>query len=140
MSAAAASVDSRTPRITSVLVGDRGRTDLDAFTLLFNQRPAPAPSTDVWESRHIAISIEFSQVTPWSLGGSTWMAYYPRYHLLSRDGRWYHAGPDVDRLVSGRAAAANDAGGREWGIAAAAAVVLAAAAGAGRRLRRPRTG
>ncbi len=140
MSAAAASVDSLTPHITSVLVGDRGRTDLAPFAILYNQRPAPAPSTAVWGSRHVSISIEFSGMTPWSLGGASWMAYYPRYHLLSRGGRWYQAGADVDRLVYGRTAAAKAGDGHGWGIAAAAAVVLVAAAGAGRKLRRPGTG
>ena len=67
------------------------------------------------------------------------MAYYPRYHALSRDGRWFHAGAEVDRLVSGRATATGGDGHR-WPVAAAAVVVLAAAAGAGRRLRRPRSG
>ena len=140
MSAAAASVDSLAPHISSALVGDRGRTDLARFAILFNQRPAPAPSTAVWGSRHVSISIEFSAVTPWSLGGVSWMAYYPRYHLLSRNGRWYHAGADVDRLVDGGRTTAKAGDGHGWGIAAAAAVVLVAAAGAGRKLRRPGTG
>lgn len=143
MSAAAASVDSFTPRVSSVTVGERGRADRAAFAILFNQRPAAAPSDAVWATSHSAISVEFDGVTPWSLGGASWMAYYPKYHLLSRNGRWFHAGEDVDRLVRGQAATAQAAAATEhgWTIAAAVAVALAAAVGGGvRRLRRPRTG
>ena len=54
---------------------------------------------------------------------------------------WFHAGASVDLLVRGQAARADGGGdNRGLGIAATAAVVLAAAAGAGRRLRRPRSG
>ena len=63
-----------------------------------------------------------AEVTPWSLGGASWMVYYPRYHALSRDGRWFHAGADVDRLVRGPAAASGG-GGHGWPVAAAAVVV-----------------
>jgi len=142
MSAAAASVDSFAPRISSVTIGKRGRADRAAFAILFNQRPAAAPSNAVWESAHSAISVEFDGVTPWSMGGASWMAYYPKYHLLSLNGRWFHAGDDVDRLVSGQAATADAAAatGHGWTIAAAVAVALAAAVGGIRRLRRPRTG
>jgi hypothetical protein len=140
MSAARADIGALTPHITSALVGTRSRADRGAFAILFNQPPARAPSTAVWKSPHTSISIEFSEVTPWSLGGASWMAYYPRYHLLSRDGRWFHAGAEVDRLVRGSTAEADAGAGRGWGIAAAAAVVLAAAAGAGRTLRRPGIG
>jgi hypothetical protein len=139
MSAAAASVDSLTPHITSVTVDDRHRADLGRFAVMFNQRPAGMPPTAVWDSRHYSVIVEFSRTTPWSLGGASWMTYYPRFHALTRDGVWFHAGADVDRLVRGpTAATASD--GRGWPIAAAAVVVLAAAAGAGRRLRRARSG
>jgi len=94
----------------------------------------------VWQSRHYSVVVNFSQITPWSLGGASWMAYYPRYHLLSRDGRWFHAGASVDRLVRGRAAPAEAGDGHGWPVAAAAVVALAAAAGVGRRLRRPGSG
>jgi hypothetical protein len=142
MSAAAASVDSFAPRISSVTIGERGRADRAAFAILFNQRPAAPPSDAVWESGHSAISVEFDGVTPWSMGGASWMAYYPKYHLLSLNGRWFHAGADVDRLVRGRATSAEAAAatGHGWTIAAAVAVALAAAVGGVRRLRRPRTG
>lgn len=139
LSAAAASVGSFTPRISSVTVDDRHRSDRSGFAILFDQQPAPLPSTGIWKSRHFSVIVAFSERTPWSLGGASWMAYYPRYHALSRDGRWFHAGAEVDRLVSGRAAAPGG-GGHRWPVAAAAVVVLAAAAGAGRRLRRPRSG
>jgi hypothetical protein len=141
LAAAAANIGSYTPRISSVTVDHRFRADLDRFAMLFNQRPAALPSTTVWQSRHASVIVEFTRVTPWSLGGASWMSYYPRYHVLSRDGEWFHAGSPVDRLVRGQAAQAD--GGddnRGLGIAATAAVVLAAAAGAGRRLRRPRSG
>jgi hypothetical protein len=139
MSAAAASVDSLTPRIRSVTVDDRYQPDAGRFAIMFNQRPIPLPSTTVWHSRHYSVIVEFRRETPWSLGGAAWMTYYPRYHALTRDGVWFHAGADVDRLVRGRAAASGD--GQAWPIAAAAVVALAAAAGAGRRLlRRPRSG
>jgi hypothetical protein len=140
MSAAAANVDPLAPRIGPVTVNDRHRADPAAFAILFNQRPGALPSTDVWQSPHFSVIVTFTTVTPWSLGGASWMAYYPRFHALSRDGRWFHAGPAVDRLVRGRTAAEAGGDGHGWGIAAAAAVVLAAAAGAGRRLRRPGTG
>jgi hypothetical protein len=143
MSAAAANSDPFAPRISSVTIGKRGRADRAAFAILFNQRPAAAPSDAVWESAHSAISVEFDGVTPWSMGGASWMAYYPKYHLLSENGRWFHAGADVDRLVRGQAATAQAAAATEhgWTIAAAVAVALAAAVGGGvRRLRRPRTG
>ena len=94
----------------------------------------------VWKSRHYSVIAKFGEITPWSLGGASWMAYYPRYHALSLDGRWFHAGADVDRLVRGQAAAAEPANGHSWSVAAAVAVALAAAAGVGRRLRRPRSG
>jgi hypothetical protein len=141
LSAAAANVGSFTPRISSVTVNDRHRADRNRFAIMFNQRPAALPSTTVWQSRHYSVIVEFTHVTPWSLGGASWMAYYPRYHALSRDGAWFHAGSSVDRLVRGQARpaeAGDDSHG--WGIAATAAVALAAAAGAGRRLRRPRSG
>jgi hypothetical protein len=141
LAAAAANAASYTPRISSVTVNDRHRADVNRFAILFNQRPAALPSTTVWQSRHYSVIVEFTQVTPWSLGGASWISYYPRYHVLSRDGVWFHAGASVDLLVRGQAARAD--GGddnRGLGIAAAAAVVLAAAAGAGRRLRRPRSG
>jgi len=140
MSAAAASVDSLAPHISSVTVDDRNRADAGRFAILFNQRPVGLPSTAVWHSRHHSVIVEFSKVTPWSLGGASWITYYPRYHALTRDGVWFHAGPGVDGLVRGRRAeTAGD--GHGWPIAAAAVVALAAAAGAGRRLlRRPRSG
>lgn len=140
LSAAAASVDPLTPRISSVTVDDRAAADPGRFALLFNQRPVPLPSTAIWESRHYSVIAEFTGVTPWSLGGGSWMTYYPRYHALSRGGVWFHAGPGVDRLVRGPRAAARAGDGQGWPVAAAAVVVLAAAAGAGRRLRRPRSG
>ena len=140
LSAAAASVGSFAPRVSSVTIGDRPRADRAGFAILFNQRPARLPSTSVWKSRHYSIIVKFSEITPWSLGGVSWMAYYPRYHALSRDGRWYHAGADVDRLVRGPTDRADAGDGHGWPVAAAAVVVLAAAAGAGRRLRRPRSG
>ncbi len=139
LSAAAASVGAFAPRISSVTVDDRPRADGAGFAIMFNQKPAPLPSTAVWQSRHSSVIARFSQVTPWSLGGASWMVYYPRYHALSRDGRWFHAGADVDRLVRGPAAPSGG-GGHGWPVAAAAVAVLAAAAGAGRRLRRPGTG
>ena len=139
LQAAAAGVGAFTPRISSVTVNDRPRTDRARFAILFNQRPGPLPSTAVWKSRHYSIMAKLDGITPWSLGGASWMAYYPRYHALSRDGRWFRAGAGVDRLVRGPSqAAAGDGDG--WPMAAAAVVVLAAAAGAGRRLRRPRSG
>jgi hypothetical protein len=81
--------------------------------------------------------VRFTRLTPWSLGGVSWMAYYPRYKVLTRDGAWFHVGESVDRLVLGQTAKADD-GGHGWPIAAAVVVAIAAAAGAGRRLRRPR--
>jgi hypothetical protein len=138
LAAAAASVGSFTPRISSVTVGDRPRADRAGFAIMFNQKPAPLPSIAVWQSHHYSVTVEFRQVTPWSLGGASWMAYYPRYHALSRDGRWFHAGADVDRLVRGRAALAEAGAGHGWPLAAAVALVaIAAAAAARRRLRRP---
>ena len=101
LSAAAADVGAFTPRISSITVGDRPRADRARFAILFNQRPAPLPSTVVWKSRHYSVIAKFGEITPWSLGGASWMAYYPRYHALSLDGRWFHAGADVDRLVRG---------------------------------------
>jgi len=139
LSAAAASVGPLTPRIRSVRVDDRSRADAGRFAIMFNQRPIPLPSTAIWGSRHYSVTAEFSRTTPWSLAGATWMTYYPRYHALSRDGVWFHAGADVDRLVRGPEAAATG-GGHGWSVAAAAVVALAAAAGAGRRLRRARSG
>ena len=127
LSAAAASVGSFTPRISSVTVDDRHRSDRAGFAILFDQQPAPLPSTGIWKSRHFSVIVAFSERTPWSLGGASWMAYYPRYHALSRDGRWFHAGAEVDRLVSGRATA-RGGDSRRWQVAAAAVVVLAAAA------------
>lgn len=140
MSAAAASVGSLAPRIRSVTVDDRPRADPGRFAVMFNQRPAVLPSTAVWHSLHYSVIVEFSRVTPWSMGGASWMSYYPRYHALTRDGVWFHAGPGVDGLVRGqKVGAAGD--GHGWAIAAAAVAVLVAAAGAGRRLlRRPRSG
>jgi hypothetical protein len=147
LQAAAASVGSFTPRISSVTVNDHARTDRAGFAILYDQRPAQLPSTSVWKSRHSSVIVTFSATTPWSLGGASWMVYYPRYHALSRGGRWFQAGADVGRLVRGPArAAAGD--GHAWRtaaavvavLAAAAVVVLAAAAGAGRRLWRPRSG
>ena len=140
LSAAAANVGAFTPRISSVTVGGRPRADRARFAILFNQRPAPLPSTVVWKSRHYSVIAKFGEITPWSLGGASWMAYYPRYHALSLDGRWFHAGTDVDRLVRGQAAAAEPANGHGWSVAAVVVVALAAAAGVGRRLRRPRSG
>ena len=140
LQAAAASVGSFTPRISSVTVNDHARTDRARFAILFNQRPRALPSTAIWKSRHYSVIAKLDGITPWSLGGASWMAYYPRYHALSRDGRWFQAGADVDRLVRGPARADAGDGGHGWPMAAAAAVVLAAAAGAGRRLRRPRSG
>jgi hypothetical protein len=140
LSAAAARIGSFTPRVSSVTIGDRPRADRAGFAILFNQRPAGLPSTSVWKSRHYSVIVKFGEVTPWSPAGVSWMAYYPRYHALSRDGRWYHAGADVDRLVRGPADRADGGDGHGWPVAAAAVVVLAAAAGAGRRLRRPRSG
>jgi hypothetical protein len=137
MSAAAASVDPLTPRITSVTVDDRHRPDPGRFAILFNQRPMGLPSTAVWHSRHYSVIAEFRRTTPWSLGGASWMTYYPRYHALTRDGVWFHAGADVDRLIRAPKAAGE---GHGWPVAAAAVVVLVAAAGAGRRLRRARSG
>ena len=139
MSAAAASVDPLTPQISSVTVADHPRADPARFAIMFNARPIPLPSTAIWGSRHYSVIAEFRTVTPWSQGGASWMTYYPRYHALTRDGVWFHAGADVDRLVRGPTAAASD-GGHSWPVAAAAVVALAAAAGAGRRLRRPRSG
>jgi hypothetical protein len=139
LSAAAASVDPLTPKIRSVTVDDRPAARPGRFALLFNQRPIALPSTAVWGSRHYSVIAEFTGVTPWSLGGVSWMVYYPRYHALSRDGVWFHAGPGVGELVRGpKAQAAGD--GHGWPVAAAAAVVLVAATGAGRRLRRRRSG
>lgn len=140
VSAAAADVGAFTPRISSVTVADRPRTDRGGFAILFNQRPARLPSTAVWKSHHYSVIVKFGEITPWSLGGASWMAYYPRYHALSVDGRWFHAGADVDRLVRGQAAVAEPAGGHGWSVAAVVVVALAAAAGLGRRLRRPRSG
>jgi hypothetical protein len=140
MSAAAASVDSLAPHISSVTVDDRHRADRGPFAVMFNQQPASLPSTAVWSSPHHSVIVEFSAVTPWSLGGASWMTYYPRYHALTRDGVWFHAGPDVARLVREPTAAATTSDGHPWRVAAAGVVVLAAAAGAGRRLRRRRTG
>ena len=57
---------------------------------------------------------EFTQVTPWSLGGASWISYYPRYHVLSRDGVWFHAGASVDLLVRGQAARADGGGHPAW--------------------------
>ena len=139
MSAAAASVDPLAPHITSVTVDDRRRADPGRFAIMFNQRPTGLPSTAVWHSRHYSVIVEFRETTPWSLGGASWMTYYPRYHALTRDGLWFHAGPDVDRIVREPTAAATS-DSRPWPVAAAAVVALAAAAGAGRRLRRRRSG
>ena len=67
--AAAASVGSFAPRVSSVTIGDRPRADRAGFATLFNQRPAALPSTSVWKSRHYSIIVKFSEITPWSLGG-----------------------------------------------------------------------
>jgi len=136
LSAAAAGVGAFTPHIRSVTVDDNPRADLQAYAVLFNQQPAASPPNAVWKSRAYPIEVRFTRLTPWSLGGVSWMAYYPRYGVLTRDGAWFHVGDDAGRLVLGRRAPAG--GGHGWPIAAAAVVAAAAAAGAGRRLRRPR--
>ena len=69
LSAAAANVGAFTPRISSVTVGGRPRADRARFAILFNQRPAPLPSTVVWKSRHYSVIAKFGEITPWSLGG-----------------------------------------------------------------------
>jgi hypothetical protein len=139
MSAAAASVDPLAPHISSVTVDDRHRVDTGRFAIMFNQRPVPLPSTAIWGSQHHSVIVEFTRTTPWSLGGASWMTYYPRYHAMTRDGVWFHAGADVDRLVRGPDAVATG-DGHAWPVAAAAVVAIAAAAGAGRGLRRRRSG
>jgi hypothetical protein len=137
LSAAGASVGAFTPHIRSVTVNDKPRAHTEAYAVLFNEQPAAAPSIAVQNSRAYPIGVRFTRLTPWSLGGVSWMAYYPRYKILTRDGAWFRVGEPVDRLVLARRATADD-GGHGWPIAAAAVVVIAAAAGAGRRLRRPR--
>jgi hypothetical protein len=137
LSAAAAGVDAFTPHIRSVTVNNNPRADMQAYAVLFNEQPAASPSNTVWNSRAYAIEVRFTRLTPWSLGGASWMAYYPRYGVLTRDGAWFRVGEPIGRLVLGQRATAGD-GGHGWPIAAAAVVVVAAAAGAGRRLRRPR--
>jgi hypothetical protein len=141
LSAAAARVEPFAPKIASVIVNGRARADRSGFGPLFDLPPAPLPSTAVWQSRHYSVIVKFGDVTPWSMGSASWIVYYPRYHALTRDGRWFHAGADVDRLIRGTAAHAEAGDGHGWQAAAAAAVALAAAAaGVGRRLRRPRSG
>jgi len=137
LSAAGASVDAFIPHIRSVTVNDKPRAHTGAYAVLFNEQPAAAPSNTVWNSRTYPIAVRFTRLTPWSLGGVSWMAYYPRYKILTRDGAWFHVGQSVDRLVLGRRVT-TDGGGRGWPVAALAVVAVAAAAGAGRRLRRPR--
>ncbi len=137
LSAAAASVGAFTPHIRSVTVANKPRADSEAYAVLFNEQPAASPSNAVWNSRAYPIEVRFTRLTPWSLGGVSWMAYYPRFKVLTRDGAWFHVGESVDRLVLGQRTAADD-GGHGWTVAAAAVVAVAAAAGAGRRLRRPR--
>jgi hypothetical protein len=136
LSAAAASVDAFTPHIRSVTVNNTPRADSQAYAVLFNERPAASPPNTVWTSRSYAIEVRFTRLTPWSLGGVSWMAYYPRYNVLTRDGAWFHGGEPVGRLVLGQTTTAGG-GGHGWPMAAAAVVVIAAAAGAGKRLRRP---
>lgn len=137
LSAAGASVDAFSPHIRSVTVNDKPRAPTNAYAILFNAQPAAAPSATVQSSRAYPIQVRFTRLTPWSLGGVSWMAYYPRSGILTRDGAWFHVGGPADRLILGRRTTAGD-GGHGWPIAAAAVVVIAAAAGAGRRLRRPR--
>ena len=137
LSAAGAGVAAFTPHIRSVTVNDTPRAHMEAYAVLFNEQPAAAPSNTVWSSRPYPIEVRFTRLTPWSLGGVSWMAYYPRFKILTRDGAWFHVGESVDRLVRGQPATADD-GGHGWPMAAAAVVAIAAAAGAGRRLRRPR--
>jgi hypothetical protein len=138
LSAAGASVEPFIPHIRSVTVNDTPRAHTKAYAVLFNEQPRAAPSTAVQNSRAYPIEAQFTRLTPWSLGGVSWMAYYPRYKTLTRDGAWFQVGEPVDRLVLGQRAATADDGGHGWPIAAAAVVAIAAAAGAGRRLRRPR--
>jgi hypothetical protein len=137
LSAAGASVDAFSPHIRSVTVNDKPRAPTNAYAILFNAQPAAAPSAIVQSSRAYPIQVRFTRLTPWSLGGVSWMAYYPRSRILTRDGAWFHVGGPAGRLILGRRTTAGD-GGHGWPIAAAAVIVIAAAAGAGRRLRRPR--
>ena len=103
------------------------------YAVLFNQRPAASPSNTVWKQpRLLRIEVGSHALTPWSLGGASWMAYYPRYHVLSRDGALV---PRRRRPSTGSSGAAGHGGatadGHGWTIAAAAVVALAAAAGGG---------
>jgi hypothetical protein len=136
LSAAGASVAAFTPHIRSVTVNDKPRVHREAYAALFNEQPAASPSNKVWDSHAYPIEVRFTRLTPWSLGGVSWMAYYPRFKILTRDGAYFRVGEPVDRLVLARRATA-DGGGHGWPIAAAAAVAIAAVAGAGKRLRRP---
>jgi hypothetical protein len=136
---AAAQVDPFRPVIRSVTVNDRLRHDPGAYAALFDALPPAAPPSAVGKSRAYPIEIHFTRITPWSVGGVSWMAYYPRYRALTRAGTWVRVGDALDRQIrTGSAITRSTSGGtRRWPIAAAAMVAIAAAAGAGRRLRRP---
>lgn len=139
LAAAADAVAPFRPVVRSVTVDDRLRPNPGAYAPLFDTMPPAAPPSAVWNSRVYPIEIRFMRITPWSVGGVSWMAYYPRYRALTRAGTWVRVGDALDRQIrTGSATTRSTSGGtRRWPIAAAAMVAIAAAAGAGRRLRRP---
>ena len=138
LAAAADAVAPFRPVVRSVTVNDRLRPNPGAYAALFDTMPPAAPPSAVWKSRVYPIEIRFTRITPWSLGGVGWMAYYPRYGALTRGGAWVRVDAALGRQIrTGSATArASSTGGHGWPIAAAAAVAIAALAGAGKRLRR----
>jgi hypothetical protein len=140
LDAAAEQVAAYRPVITSVTVDGKRRSDPAAYAALYHGQPAPVPPSSIWETRGYVIQFGFSRTTPWSLGWTSGMSYYPRYRVVTRAGRWSHVSAALDRRIRTGSAEARAAsgGGHGWPVAAAAVVVIAAAAGAGRRLRRTR--
>jgi hypothetical protein len=145
LDAASSGVSGYRPHLTAVSVDGTRAANAGAYAHLYDPlTPVDVAPPGTWKSRAITIDVRLTPNSPWSASGYSDLAYYPRYHLLSRNGQWLRADAALDSRI--RAAAtpvSGEDGGVTWPIVGAAvaagAVLLGAVALRRSASRRPRT-
>jgi hypothetical protein len=138
LDAASAGVTGYRPHITAVSVDGARVPNAQAYAHLYDPLAGvEAAPAGVWDSRAITIEVRLTPGSPWSASGVSDLTYYPRYHLLSRDGQWRRVDAALDgRIRAATAPAPEGHGGVAWPIVGAAVAAGAAALGIAIALRR----